>query len=105
MCSPSLRSVKIDPRQLAVFVSGGLVAFSCRAVTAPGDVETVFNPNANGSISSLSTQPDGKIVIGGDFTSVGGTNINYLARLNGDGTLVSSFNPSMSNSVFCTAVL
>jgi len=97
--------MKIDPRRIAVFICGGLLAFACRAVAAPGDVETGFNPNANGSVFSLSIQPDGKIVMGGDFTSVGGTNINYLARLNADGTLVSSFNPSVSNSVFCTAVL
>src|SRR5258706_13636699 len=97
--------MKIDARRLAVFVCGGLLAFVCRAVAAPGDVETGFNPNANGSVSSLSTQPDGKIVIGGDFTSVGGTNINYLAPLNADGTLVSSFYPFVRSSVFCMAAL
>ncbi|HEX8117536.1 MAG TPA: Calx-beta domain-containing protein, partial [Pyrinomonadaceae bacterium] len=38
-------------------------------------------------------QPDGKILIGGNFSSYNGTNVSKLARLNADGTLDSSFNP------------
>ena len=38
-------------------------------------------------------QPDGKVLIGGSFTSVNGTNRNRIARLNADGSLDSSFNP------------
>jgi hypothetical protein len=37
--------------------------------------------------------PDGKVLIGGEFTSVNGTNQNSIARLNADGSLDSSFNP------------
>src|SRR6185503_18710842 len=40
----------------------------------------------------LGVQPDGKIVIGGQFTAVNGTSRNYIARLNADGTLDNSFN-------------
>ena len=36
-------------------------------------------------------QSNGKVVIGGYFTSVNGTAINYLARLNSDGSLDTSF--------------
>ncbi len=38
-------------------------------------------------------QKDGKVVIGGEFSSVGGVNRNGIARLNEDGSLDSSFNP------------
>ncbi|MES2567217.1 MAG: T9SS type A sorting domain-containing protein [Bacteroidota bacterium] len=47
-----------------------------------------YNP-----IYALALQPDGKILIGGSFTSCNGTAINSLARLNSDGTLDLSFNP------------
>jgi uncharacterized delta-60 repeat protein len=41
-------------------------------------------PSSSGSLYSLSIQPDGKLLIGGAFTSINGTNINHLARLNAD---------------------
>lgn len=46
---------------------------------------------ANGAVSTLALQPDGKILIGGDFTSFNGTSRNRLARLNSDGTLDTTF--------------
>ena len=38
-------------------------------------------------------QADGKILIGGDFTSIGGQTYGGIARLNADGTLDPDFNP------------
>lgn len=43
------------------------------------------------AVYSLFAQADGKVVVGGTFTSVNGTQRRYLARLNGDGSLDSSF--------------
>jgi uncharacterized delta-60 repeat protein len=40
---------------------------------------------------SLARQPDGKILIGGDFTTYAGTAVNRLVRLNVDGTLDTAF--------------
>ena len=58
-----------------------------------------FNPNASNeaSITSIVLQPDGKILIGGDFTTMNGTARNGLARLNADGTLDTAFNPLLMN--------
>ncbi len=58
-----------------------------------------FDPNANGIIRVVVVQPDGKILIGGDFTSLspnGGAAVarNRIARLNPDGTLDTAFNPN-----------
>ncbi|MCY7348527.1 MAG: hypothetical protein LH614_20250, partial [Pyrinomonadaceae bacterium] len=71
------------------------------ASAAPGDVDLSFNPpNFSSSFSFFSIyanllQPDGKIVVGGSFSSVGGSNSISLARLNADGsrdmTFVSPF--------------
>ena len=54
-------------------------------------------------------QADGKILIGGDFTTVspnGGAPVtrNRIARLNPDGTLDAAFNPNANSTVFAIAV-
>ena len=68
-----------------------------------------FDPNANGIIRVVVVQPDGKILIGGDFTSLspnGGAAVtrNFMARLNPDGTLDTNFNPNASGEVAAIAV-
>ena len=69
-----------------------------------------FDPNANGGVRVIVVQPDGKILLGGDFTTLapnGGATVsrNYIARLNADGTLDAAFNPSADGSVLSFAVL
>src|SRR3954465_6133133 len=58
-----------------------------------------FDPNANGLVHAVVVQADGKILIGGDFTTLspnGGAAVtrNGIARLNPDGTLDVAFNPN-----------
>jgi uncharacterized delta-60 repeat protein len=55
-----------------------------------------FNPNANDSVRALFVQEDGKILVGGDFTQIGGSAQNRIARLNPDGQLDTSFNASVN---------
>ena len=68
-----------------------------------------FDPNANGSIQVVVVQPDGKILIGGLFTTLspnGGAPVtrNNIARLNPDGTLDTAFDPNANDSVYTIAV-
>jgi hypothetical protein len=63
-----------------------------------------FDPNANGIIWAMAVQADGKIIIGGDFTAVGGVARNYLARLNEDGTLDTAFTNGADGNVRCLAM-
>jgi trimeric autotransporter adhesin len=49
-------------------------------------------------------QSDGKIVIGGVFTTVGGLGRNRIARLNSDGTLDATFNANSNNAVYAIAL-
>ena len=68
-----------------------------------------FDPNANNTVRVAVVQPDGKILIGGDFTMLspnGGAPVtrNYIARLNADGTLDTAFNPNANNIVNAIAV-
>ena len=68
-----------------------------------------FDPNADGTIRVVVVQPDGKILIGGDFTTLspnGGAPVtrNRIARLNPDGTLDTAFDPNANNSVYSIAL-
>src|SRR5271165_685951 len=74
-----------------------------------GSVDPSFSPNANGVVRVVAIQPNGQIVIGGDFTAVqptaGGAAVprNYAARLNADGSLDSAFNPNANGAVYAIA--
>jgi uncharacterized delta-60 repeat protein len=48
---------------------------------------------ANGGVNSIAIQPNGKILIGGGFTSYNGTAVSGFARLNSDGSLDTNFYP------------
>lgn len=65
----------------------------CR-LNADGSLDAGFNPGsgADNTITVSAIQPDGKIIIGGMFTTYNSTAINRLARLNADGSLDGSFN-------------
>ena len=63
-----------------------------------------FDPNANGPVSVVVVQPDGKILLGGDFTTVLGVARNHIARLNTDGTLDVAFDPNANSFVVSIAV-
>ncbi|MES2924999.1 MAG: choice-of-anchor D domain-containing protein, partial [Verrucomicrobiota bacterium] len=69
------------------------------AHAAPGDLDAAFDPPVEGTVTASAVQPDGRIVIGGGFTTVAGTSRNYLARLNADGTLDSTFSPDVNGPV------
>ena len=62
------------------------------------------NPNLNGFMRSIAVQTDGKILVGGEFTSVGGQPRGYIARLDGATGLADSFNPNADNELFSVVV-
>ena len=85
-----------------ILVGGGFQALGGQwrncigRLNADGTLDSGFNPGAGGNspyVDSLAVQADGKILVGGDFTTLGGQTRNYLGRLNADGTLDSGFNP------------
>ncbi|MBZ5551927.1 MAG: hypothetical protein LAO21_04335 [Acidobacteriia bacterium] len=74
-----------------------------------GSLDTSFDPGASGGVFALVVQPDGKILVGGDFTTLGGggtgtTAVHRIGRLNPDGSLDTSFNPGANYEVFALAV-
>jgi uncharacterized delta-60 repeat protein len=74
-----------------------------------GSVDASFSPNANGVVRPMVLQPNGQIIIGGQFTTIQPTGSgtpqvrNYAARLNADGTLDPVFNPNTNGVVYAIA--
>ncbi len=50
-----------------------------------------FNPVANANISDFLPLPDGKILVGGTFSTIAGQSKRNIARLNADGTFDATF--------------
>ena len=73
-----------------------------------GTVDTTFAVSAgtDKNIHSLLVQPDGKIIIAGDFSTFQDVQCHRLARLNADGSLDNSFNAGSgaSSAIGCTAL-
>jgi uncharacterized delta-60 repeat protein len=72
---------------------GGTARSNVARLNADGSLDTSFvtGTGANSLVESLAVQPDGKIIIGGEFTSYNGTAMKGIARLNSDGSLDTSF--------------
>jgi uncharacterized delta-60 repeat protein len=62
-----------------------------------GTLNTAFRPGfgTSGAVRAIAVQPDGKIVIGGDFTNVDYASGNGVARIQSDGSLDTSFNAGL----------
>jgi len=73
---------------------------------AAGDVDLSFDPGSgvNGGVDALAVQPDGKVIIGGWFTTVQGLARAGIARLNADGSGDSSFNPDAGIGGYVSAI-
>ncbi|PJJ52837.1 T9SS type A sorting domain-containing protein [Hymenobacter chitinivorans] len=70
---------------------------SLARLTSSGAIDpTFYTANLNttvGPVSTLAQQPDGKLLVGGSFTQLGGQPVSRIARLLPDGTYDSSFQP------------
>ena len=89
----------------------GIISTSRRnmaRLNADGTVDPVFDPSptANRSVYSLALQADGKVILGGSFTTLqpngaaSTTPRNFIARVNADGTLDSGFESNPNGSVY-----
>ncbi len=62
-------------------------------LNSDGSLDGSFDPGsgANGEVNAVLVQPNGKILIGGDFTTYNGVGREYVARLNPNGSLDTGF--------------
>jgi len=77
-------------------------------INANGSLDTTFDPGTgtNNALRAITLQPDGKTIIGGLFTTYNGTARRFIARLNADGSLDTTFDPGTGlNSVVLALAL
>lgn len=92
----NVQDIVVQPADQKIIVvgtngAGGVVRFDPN-----GAADTSFAnllAAANGPVMAVALQMDRKMIVGGNFTTFAGTNVNRLVRLNADGTIDSSFNP------------
>lgn len=73
----------------------GTDRFHIARLNSDGTLDPTFDPGTgtDATIHALRVLPSGKILIGGEFTSVNGTSRNHIARLLADGSLDTTFDP------------
>jgi hypothetical protein len=93
-----IRCIVIQPDG-KLLVGGNFASFAGFAIgrivrlNPDGTRDTTFAPGtaANGAVRCITLQPDGKILIGGEFTSYSGVAVPCMARLEPNGTLDPTF--------------
>ena len=87
--------------KMAVLNTNGILDTSFNTGTGPD--EDFINPGPE----MIDVQPDGKIIVVGDFLSFNGTAVTRMVRLNANGTIDVSFNPgsSANSHIRCVRVL
>jgi uncharacterized delta-60 repeat protein len=99
-------AILVRPSDGKIFVGGyfstygGAPRNNMAWANGDGSVDSTFTglsgaTDAYPQIGALATQPDGKILVGGSFTSVNGTSHNNIVRLNPDSTIDPSFDPNL----------
>lgn len=97
-------------RLSAMYLTGIALVSSLQA--QPGTIDPAFTvgSGANNRVFAMTAQPDGRVVIGGSFTSYAGNAVGRLARLSRAGVLDAAFNtnigtgaPSQINAVVLDA--
>lgn len=84
----------------------GVERNSIARLNEDGSNDASFNIGTgfNNGVWTIAVQPDGKILVGGNFTTFNGAPINRIARLNTDGTLDSSFDPGLGFNDWVRAI-
>ncbi len=73
-------------------------------VNADGSLDAGFLSSANSIVRTLVVQPDGKILVGGSFSTLGGQPRSRIGRLNPDGSLDVGFDPGADGTVHSLAL-
>jgi uncharacterized delta-60 repeat protein len=92
-----INSIVVDSgNQILLGMHTGTPSTFISKLNSDGTVDTSFGPAHNGlndDVKSLAIDSNGKIIVGGAFTAFGGILAKYIARINSDNTLDTSFSP------------
>jgi uncharacterized delta-60 repeat protein len=97
----AVTAIAIQPTDGKAIIGGPFTSYSgvlrggLARLNTDGSLDSSFNPGlgANSPVNAIAVLADGKILVGGEFTSFNGNPANYLVRLNTDGSLDTTFNP------------
>jgi len=84
----------------------GIVRSHITRLNVDGTIDYSFDPGmgADNNVLSIALQRDEKIIIGGCFFSYNGTESQFIARLDTNGSLDNSFNPGKEVNYFVQAI-
>jgi uncharacterized delta-60 repeat protein/uncharacterized repeat protein (TIGR01451 family) len=111
--SANVNSIAIQANGKIIIVGwfdifNGITKNHVARINADGSLDNTFNigTGADTTVTSIAIQADGKIVLGGWFSSFNGVSKNNLTRLNSDGTLDNTFNigTGTDSEVFSIAI-
>ncbi len=102
-----VRAIALDATASTVFVGGDFVTVNgaatrnrLAALSTSTGVATAWNPNLNGAVYAIVTEPGGnRVYVGGAFTTVGGVVRNRLASIDLGSGSASTWNPNANNVV------
>jgi len=95
-----------------ILIGGAFTSYSGSAVNritrinTDGTRDTTFNIGSgfNSTLQTILPVSQSKVLVGGSFTTYSGSTANYLARINTNGTLDTTFqNPGFTSTVFTVA--
>jgi uncharacterized delta-60 repeat protein len=86
------------------------IPFGLCKLTPDGDYDNSFNMNGTGfwsktendyEVHTINILPNDNLLIGGTFFRYNGSIVTHLVQLDENGNLVSKFDPSIDNSMYC----
>lgn len=126
LSAPGATSAAVDPWAFIALVDGGFTPVTSGSLdvvleqpdgkiltmnylgikrwNGDGTADPGFNYSDDGSVNDMVIQADGKIVLGGSFSTLNGVAQNDIGRLNADGSLDTSFNPGTGADGLVTVV-
>ena len=111
-----IKAIAVQPADGKIIIGGTFTIYNNTSrnkiarLNTDGSLDTGFNADigtdTNHYVDSITLQQDGKIIIGGWFTSINGIARRMIARLNADGSLDTGFDPGTGAStwIYTTAV-
>ena len=94
----------IDVSGTIILIVGSFGDGNIKKYDLNGNEDTNFGSGISGfgtssTIRTIKTQSDGKILVGGDFSTFNFTSINRLVRLNSDGSIDTSFTTNQGDGI------
>lgn len=68
-------------------------------INIDGSLDKTFEPDSTGRPFTAAIQSDGRLIVAGNFSSIGGVTVQGLGRINTDGTVDRSFTPSVNGPI------